>query len=181
MSYRYYKFNFTAFPIDSPALWTYSLNMSTPTVYYISWNGATEVAKWNFYASSHLNASFALVGNILKSGFETKYTSSVYHPWSFAEALAANGTSLADSTIQSTWVPPVTMADSCNEMRCPGAHVLPNETEPPTAAPNRPGRSLSIWWLVTVVSLASFTTALTWLIVWQGKNRSPRYTWISVD
>ena len=48
MIYRSNKYNWTAQPLTKPALWTYSRigNRRSGMRFYVSWNGATEVATW---------------------------------------------------------------------------------------------------------------------------------------
>ena len=118
LHYRAYKFNFTSSPVDAPALYTYSRNHSSSTAYYVSWNGATEVASWTFYSGQSAD-NLTLVGNTKKVGFETVSTTSEFYQFSMAEAVAANGTGLRNSTIVGTFVPGSQLADSCTDTQCP--------------------------------------------------------------
>lgn len=45
MNYRAFKHNFTSHPTDSPTLYAYAHNESAATSFWVSWNGATEVAR----------------------------------------------------------------------------------------------------------------------------------------
>ena len=95
-SYRSYKFNFTGFPTEPPSLKTfaYGNGMSVAdmvSVCYVSWNGATEVAKWNFYGSHDKSAEFSMVGSTAKTGFETSYMSAGYIKYTYAEAISSDG------------------------------------------------------------------------------------------
>jgi hypothetical protein len=95
-NYRTYKFNFAGSPTELPALKTYAYGSGTAgadmvSVYYVSWNGATEVAKWNFYGSQDDLAEFSMVRSAAKSGFETSYLSVRYMKCTYAEAVSVNG------------------------------------------------------------------------------------------
>jgi arylsulfotransferase ASST len=109
-SYRAYKFNFTAFPKDPPTLKTYAYgapNSTSLTVFYVSWNGATEVAFWNVYGSESSDfGGSKLLGKAPKSGFETMITVAGYVPWAWAEAITANGSFLGKTLSTQTALPP---------------------------------------------------------------------------
>lgn len=122
MNYRAYKFNWIATPVGKPAFYSYAHNINTaPTVYYASWNGATEVVSWRFYSSSSLSGPFTLVGNTPKLGFETVFTVSGYQAFSIVEAVGANGSGLANSSTTGTFVPGAALAPSCTDTQCPMA------------------------------------------------------------
>ncbi len=58
-TYRAYKFNWTGVPTEPPALKAYAYGGVTSSndivsVTHVSWNGATEVASWNFYGAEDL-------------------------------------------------------------------------------------------------------------------------------
>jgi hypothetical protein len=148
LQYRSYKFNFTSNPRTTPALYAYAQNTSAPVTAYVSWNGATEVALWRLYAGSSAS-DLAHVGNFLWSGFETVSTYPSFAAYVVAEAVAANGTALKNSSVTGTFVPSSGLAASCNEIQCPlagdGAELSPqivafgmgNST--PTAGPHPTG------------------------------------------
>ncbi|MCJ1367546.1 hypothetical protein MMC16_006680 [Acarospora aff. strigata] len=119
MNYRAFKLNWTAAPTTPPALYSYAHNNTAPTSYYASWNGATEVAAWRFYTGSSTTSPFTLVGNTTKAGFETVYTTPGFQTLSIVEAVAANGTALANSSIISTFVPGPESAGVCSDTQCP--------------------------------------------------------------
>jgi hypothetical protein len=121
LQYRAYKFNFTSHPTDAPTAFAYAHNTSAPTTFWISWNGATAPTKWRVYTTSDPATQPAtLLATIPKDGFETTYTAPSYHAWCIVEAVAQNGTGLANTTtFISTFVPSAILADSCNEEQCP--------------------------------------------------------------
>jgi hypothetical protein len=109
-NYRAYKFNFTGSPEEPPALKTYAYGSGTSaadmvSVFYVSWNGATEVAKWNFYGSQDDSREFSMVGSAAKSGFETSYMSTTYLKYTYAEALSEDGRVLGKSGVEKTILP----------------------------------------------------------------------------
>lgn len=100
-SYRAYKFfDFTATPSQPPSLAAFVFQSAAGTstsVFYVSWNGATEVRSWRIHAvdSTHV------IGQAEKSGFETIIVVDGYSgEHVFAEAMAADGQSLRNSTVQ---------------------------------------------------------------------------------
>ncbi|GIK01784.1 hypothetical protein Aspvir_005825 [Aspergillus viridinutans] len=101
-NYRAFKSNWTANPSDPPALRSYSASTNSATTFWISWNGATDVDWWRIYATSPESDEFMPLDVICSQGFETAYASSSYHPQSFAEAIAADGSSLANSSVVDT-------------------------------------------------------------------------------
>jgi hypothetical protein len=112
VTYRAYKFNFTAAPTEPPTLkaYVYAAAAGGPnavlTICWVSWNGATEVSWWNFYGASKTSSpGLNLVGSAKKSGFETMFTAAGYLRWVIAEAVAANGSILGRSEKQETIVP----------------------------------------------------------------------------
>jgi Arylsulfotransferase (ASST) len=109
-NYRAYKFSFTGSPMEPPALRTfaYGSGMSLAdmvSVFYVSWNGATEVAKWNFYGSHKKSGRFSMVGSSAKTGFETSYMSARYIKYTYAEAISSDGRILGKSHVQKTILP----------------------------------------------------------------------------
>lgn len=135
-TYRTYKFNFTGRPSEPPVLksFVYGTNSSmdfTSTVSYVSWNGATEVVFWNFYASAH-NTSDVLeyIGNANKTGFETMFTVDGYMRHVRVEGIDKDGNVLGSSLVEETEVPSNWISDS------PSGSSSDNESDksPPQAS-----------------------------------------------
>lgn len=120
MNYRGYKFNITIMPHDSPALYTYSQDGNSSTVYYMSWNGATELARWRIYGRAGCDDDWTLVDEVDKTDFETNYTSQGYQEFGMVEAVGANGTGLRNSTNRGVkaFVPSSAISGSCNGDGC---------------------------------------------------------------
>ena len=107
-TYRAYKSNTTLTPADQPVMKAFVFGETPATstsVFYVSWNGATEVASWKFFASRKLAGGFSLVGEASRAGFETSYQKSGYHEKGFVEAVAADGTVLGQSAIDNFILP----------------------------------------------------------------------------
>jgi hypothetical protein len=146
MNYRAFKGNWTGHPRDGPALYTYARNESTPTRYWVSWNGATEVAKWKIYSSNSRTGPWTVVGTINKNGFETAYTAGKYWPWSIVESLDKNNKAIRNSTRAiRTFVPSQELASICDVNGCPSASVYrgvgatATQSSPNTPTPSSTG------------------------------------------
>ena len=109
VDYRAYKLNFSANPRDPPVLKVYAYGISpqkTISVFYVSWNGATEVHLWNFYASPGCLLPLRFLGRTLKSGFESIYVFEGYVETAIAEAEAVTGTKLRNSPMVTVTILP---------------------------------------------------------------------------
>lgn len=132
MNYRAFKFNFTSEPLDAPALYTYARTDSSNTVYFASWNGATEVRRWRIYGKSECDETWTVLDSIEKSGFETRFEADGYQEFGLVEALDGDGRSLRNSTAKGvkTFVPTAVLAESCDTDGCQEAeeYVVPEQT-----------------------------------------------------
>ncbi|KAJ5205941.1 hypothetical protein N7491_003435 [Penicillium cf. griseofulvum] len=107
-SYRGYKFEFTGRPTAPPDMvasvyGTDETNMVT--TFWVSWNGATDVAEWKFYAQASEFGVPILIGKTPRSDFETMYIARGYLDWVSAEAVDANGTVLGRSEMHRSKFP----------------------------------------------------------------------------
>lgn len=120
MIYRSYKFPWVGRPLTKPALWTYSRtnDENSGMVFYVSWNGATEVERWNFYSGDSASGPFHQVGSVKKEGFETVMRYLNVTAWAFAEAIDKDGNALERSVIAKTFVPSPTLRDYCDDWAC---------------------------------------------------------------
>ncbi|KAK4896122.1 hypothetical protein LTR27_005979 [Elasticomyces elasticus] len=97
VTYRTYKFNFTGHPTEPPIMKAFvygEVPETSTTVWYASWNGATDIAKWHFYRQLNSTAGYSFVGAARKDGFETMFMSDGFECVVYAEAVASNGTVL---------------------------------------------------------------------------------------
>lgn len=100
-TYRSYKFDFVGKPSAPPDV-TASLSESegqAQTTIHVSWNGATEVAHWSFYAQIDESSSPILLGVVEKRDFESKVIASGHLDWITAEAFDHTGLSLGKSKV----------------------------------------------------------------------------------
>lgn len=101
-TYRAYKFPWSSQPTDPPTLvssW-YGVNgFEKSTVFYVSWNGATDVKYWRFYAQPSESSERVELETVLKSGFETSYIAPGYMDWVSVEALNAKHQVMGKSAV----------------------------------------------------------------------------------
>ena len=69
-SYRARRSPWTATPADHPAVGVSRASAGTAPTLHVSWNGATDVARWNVHAGGSRH-HLALVGSAPRRGFET--------------------------------------------------------------------------------------------------------------
>jgi len=95
-NYRGFRFNWTGFPNEEPAV--VALTHGESTVVYVSWNGDTETKIWKFYGVDE-EGEEVLLGEEVKLGFETSFYVSSGNDWKgfLAEAIGGNGKSLRTS------------------------------------------------------------------------------------
>jgi len=120
MNYRAHKFNWTGLPLTKPALWTYSKTGTNEEgmMFYVSWNGATEVRSWTFYTAPAATGPWSQVTTIAKDGFETIWHHDLFTMYSYAVALDKNGSVLSKSEAQKTFVPSAKLRPNCDELAC---------------------------------------------------------------
>ncbi|KAJ5190719.1 uncharacterized protein N7498_009704 [Penicillium cinerascens] len=107
-NYRAYKFEFTGRPTIPPdvvaSVWgTDETNLVTTI--WVSWNGATDVVSYNFYAQASEFDKPIFVGNISKAGFESMFMAAGYVDWVSVEAVDRNGNVMGTSQVKRTRFP----------------------------------------------------------------------------
>ena len=119
-SFRVWKFPWEGHPKSPPKLVIYAATCSDRLYAYVSWNGATEVAHWAFYASNQSSSpeiagSFKYITTTPKSGFETteKMDFALYM---YVQALDSDGKLLGVSPVTRTFVPMPQL--DCTKKRC---------------------------------------------------------------
>lgn len=121
-NYRAYKFEFVGRPSEPPAIMTSIVpigNNHLATTIHISWNGATDIDSWNFYAQDGESQLPYLIGNTKKTKFETFHTVRGHFDWISAEALDRNGNALGKSEVSRS---------TSNWRSSTGAHGAKSET-----------------------------------------------------
>ncbi|KAK8248091.1 ASST-domain-containing protein [Phyllosticta capitalensis] len=147
MNYRAFSANWTARPKTQPALYAFSKNRNAgPTSFYVSWNGATEVAEWRFYgltSRSRESSGGTSLGTARKDGFETAFQARDYAAFAYVEAVAADGKVLGRSAVEQTVSPAQGYAARCDDWSCPDATTV--ERVPAIRGGSRaPGQSKDI-------------------------------------
>ncbi|KAJ5086214.1 hypothetical protein N7532_010985 [Penicillium argentinense] len=107
-NYRAYKFEFTGrptIPPDMVAAVHATDDTNLVTTIWVSWNGATEVDVWRFYARRSQFDEPVYVGNATKHDFETIFIARGYLDWITAEAVDREGNVLGSSNIHRTDFP----------------------------------------------------------------------------
>ena len=94
-SYRAFRFPWTGRPTEAPAVAALPTGGDRVDV-YASWNGATEVARWEALAGSKVNA-LQPIGSAPRGGFETTISVRTSAPLVAARALDAAGKVLGTS------------------------------------------------------------------------------------
>ncbi|KAJ5388295.1 hypothetical protein N7509_010836 [Penicillium cosmopolitanum] len=107
-NYRAYKNEFVGRPTLPPDMvasvhGTDETNLVTSI--WVSWNGATEVATWSFYARKSQFDNPVFIGNVTKLDFETMFIARGYLDWITAEAIDRNGEALGSSNVHRTDFP----------------------------------------------------------------------------
>lgn len=108
-SYRAFKYPFVGNPTESPAFKVLPLGYSKDelaSAFYVSWNGATEVAAWAFYGKDTESATFKLLAKVKKHGFETSWVMPGLVKYAYAEAIDADGKAMGKSAT-ATITPPI--------------------------------------------------------------------------
>lgn len=144
MNYRAMKFNWTGKPITKPALWTYSKTGASGDwtngneeregglSWFISWNGATEVATWRLFGSAESHEGpWIKIDEIPKRGFETIHRVPSFYQFTYVEGVDGNGEFLGKSPPGKTFVPGDMLRNlgNCDDFGCAQATVAPDEGE----------------------------------------------------
>ena len=105
-SYRNYKFPFVGRPLSLPTVYSAAYGNedkeSARTIVHVSWNGATEVATWNFYKTIASDEVRELIGSMHRTGFETMLKCDGYASYIAVEGLDRDGVVLGNSSVFKT-------------------------------------------------------------------------------
>ncbi|CUM50773.1 unnamed protein product [Debaryomyces tyrocola] len=99
-SYRAFKGNWTGKPSQDPAIVATAFESNSSTVMYFSYNGATEVKKYNLYGGNS-TSDMSKVTQVDKDGFQGIYTAKEFYPYVKIEALDGDGKKLGDYSASS--------------------------------------------------------------------------------
>lgn len=178
----------TGRPAERPALWSYARTPTNLQTFYVSWNGDTLAQTYRFWVSDSKGTApppvdaFLLAGTWPKSGFETNFTIGSARPWSFAEALGADGTSLASSSVVRTYVPAAEDAKRCGKWHCfpdvtmlAAAELVPLDDAAALAGDKKVGgldRPGALDWVEHIFALLGLGF-LAWWVWMKFRRRSP--------
>ncbi|KAK7722969.1 hypothetical protein SLS57_004825 [Botryosphaeria dothidea] len=107
--YRTAKSPWKGWPRSNPDLYIYALNESSPSHFYISWNGATEISAWNVYASEGEGGENIILEKVDKRGFETHFEARMHVAAGLVEGLDKGGHVLGRSVVQPVVMPPTSL------------------------------------------------------------------------
>ncbi|CUM47185.1 unnamed protein product [Debaryomyces tyrocola] len=100
ISYRAFKGNWTGKPFQDPAIVANAFESNSSTVMYFSYNGATEVKKYNLYGGNS-TSEMSMITQLDKVGFQGIYTAKEFYPYVKIEALDSDGKKLGDHSASS--------------------------------------------------------------------------------
>jgi hypothetical protein len=147
--YRASIHNWVGRPRRAPDIWTYARTRSSPVHIYASWNGATETAFWNFYATNS-SGSYQFLGTKQKDGFETNFTCDRCFGEHFIAEAVEHGGERRNSSSSSPFIPPERLASKCSDTNCFASYVYHTSSRGSTSlrgnSPNITslGRNLSL-------------------------------------
>jgi hypothetical protein len=95
-SYRAFRFPWTGQPRSRPTVTLSAQAADGSQLAYVSWNGATQVARWRVLVGQSAQ-QLTPVSTIARSGFETKILLARTGPWLQVQALNRSGAILASS------------------------------------------------------------------------------------
>lgn len=107
-TYRAYKGEFIGRPTALPDLVASVYGTSDEditTLIHVSWNGATDVVGWKFFAQAYDRADPVFIGYANKTDFETMYIVDGYMDWITAEAIDKNGNVMSASRVMRSEIP----------------------------------------------------------------------------
>ncbi|OQE11683.1 hypothetical protein PENVUL_c002G05478 [Penicillium vulpinum] len=107
-TYRAYKFPWHSRPAHPPTLVSscYGVNGSfLSTVFHVSWNRATDVQWWRFFARANATAIDREIGEVAKNGFESSFIVRGFMDWVSVQALDSEGRILGVSELLRTEPP----------------------------------------------------------------------------
>ena len=125
-TYRGFKASWVGKPeMRELVVYAYSWTCDWNSVFYVSWNGATEVAEWVFYDAdtTTMAGGREVVAKARKRGFETTVVADRFVKYVFVEAVAKDREVLGRSRVFKTKVPPRLVSRICGPFGCPERQV----------------------------------------------------------
>lgn len=99
-SYRAFKHPWVGYPTQPPDIYAEAIPLDNGLVtdIYISWNGDTRTAKWEFSEIDE-DGDVHLLGSVKRQGFETRFETHSFPERVIAEAIDSDGNRLAKSNV----------------------------------------------------------------------------------
>jgi hypothetical protein len=107
-TYRASKHPWKSQPSSPPTMAAscYGVNGSAlSTVFHVSWNGATDVKRWKFFARANATATDREIGSIERTKFESSFMSRGFMDWVSVQALDLEGNIIGNSGLMRTQPP----------------------------------------------------------------------------
>lgn len=156
-TYRCYKYPWVGRPSDPPTLLSesYGVNGSElSTVFHVSWNGATDIAHWRFFAQTNSTSNRTEIGIVRKDGFETSFIARGFMDWVSVEALNSNMEVMGVSARSRTPGPKYWTGENLPKADDPEALLAENE------APEKQDASTLLKFSIAAV----FSGVLVWIL-----------------
>lgn len=160
-TYRGFRFNVTLTPKDSPVMRAFVYGHTPNTsisVFYVSWNGATEVTGWRFFATRDPSSPCVILGEVPRAGFETQYATFGLYTTGFVRAIAADGSVLGESRMENLTLPTGWLLSGSSDSRVQHSESVPIPS------------SITKGWpepipIAALYHTSLWTTAIAWLLV----------------
>ena len=110
-TYRGFKYEFVGLPSDPPDVVSKAFSHgnqanSTHTTVHVSWNGATEVSRWNLYKSTEDGSTEVRIASKKREGFETAIDCDGFASFVVVQGIGKDGKPLGKSKVITTERPP---------------------------------------------------------------------------
>ena len=119
-SYRAYKWEWDSNPSEEEmGIFSYSRGCYGNAAHYVSWNGATDVAVWDFFSGASEDGEFAKVASLPYDGTFETVAVTPYNLYAYAVAYGHAGQRLGQTKTVRTWTPSPDFGANCTGMACP--------------------------------------------------------------
>ncbi|PPJ52088.1 hypothetical protein CBER1_10040 [Cercospora berteroae] len=149
-TYRAWKANFTSTPAEPPVLKAFTFGTRKEDAIlaiYISWNGATEVDDWRFYATDP-DGQTRILGRMQKTGFETLFQMKGCAAEIYAEAISRDSRVLGKSAVAPTLDPDAICAVNSGQPE----DILTHFKLPRTSYLN----ATSLFWIACIAAVLAY-------------------------
>ncbi|KAJ5147868.1 hypothetical protein N7526_001220 [Penicillium atrosanguineum] len=142
-----------------PMAESYGVNGSElSTVFHVSWNGATDIEYWRFFAQANSTSNRTEIGIVQKEGFETSFIARGFMDWVSVEALDSSMEVLGASSSLRTPRPKYWTGETLPKPDDPETFLVAYSIK--AAAPRDTER------LVGIFIAGLFSSAVVWTFFW---------------